>query len=95
MILGSDGRRKASGMQKCFPVLASVEDGSEDVPAGVMQIYERVAIAKWIHLHHTVPHSPATPALLRDLKPCPEMERLIRQLQREFGLRLQAQTAPV
>ncbi|KAK9820778.1 hypothetical protein WJX74_001745 [Apatococcus lobatus] len=44
------------------------------------KIYERVAIAKWIFLHHTVPHSPARRAFVRDLKPCPKMKRLIKQL---------------
>lgn len=56
-----------------------------------LQIYEHAAITKWVHLHHTVPLSPAQPASLCDLKPCPEMQRLLRQMQHEFGLRLQAQ----
>lgn len=58
----------------------------------VLQIYERAAITRWISTHHTVPHSPAQPAHLHDLKPCPKMQRLLKRMRREYGLRLQAPT---
>ena len=90
--------------QYCLRVLRADDDVhfSVCIPAGfevlcgfVMQIYKRVAVAKWIKLYDTVPHSPTTPALVWDLTPCPKMKRLTRQLQRDFGLRTRARAAPV
>ena len=53
------------------------------------QLYERDAVLRWLHLRHTVPHSPADRASPGDLTRCPRMERLLAELAAEFHLQQQ------